>query len=104
MDYHTIGYKSLQGGWGEVGSPLNEILPVTVTMDLPISNLPPIQDPKVGVYCFRGDRVLVWRMNSFVYQYPSVCEHATFPASMIVRGHGKLFVNPRLIFRYGGLL
>lgn len=45
---------------------------------------------------------IVWRLSSFVYKYPSVCEHVTLHASMIRNGYDKLFINPRFIFRYGG--
>jgi glycosyltransferase involved in cell wall biosynthesis len=83
---------------------MNEKFPTVVAIDRPLPNLPPIVDPTVGFHCFKGADPLVWRMSSFVYQYPSVCEHVTFHASMIVQGHGKLFINPRLIFRYGGPL
>ncbi len=43
---------------------------------------------------------LVWKMHSDVFQYPVVCEHVPFHASMILNGHGKLFINPRMIFTY----
>lgn len=43
---------------------------------------------------------LVWKMSSFTYQYPCTCDHVPFHASMIVNGHDKLFINPRLIFTY----
>lgn len=72
-----------------------------VTIDTPKPHLPQIKDPKVGVI-LDNHNPLIWRMNFFVYQYPSVCEHVTFHASMIANGHTKLFINPRLIFTYGG--
>ena len=34
------------------------------------------------------------------YDSPVVCEHSTLHASMILRGHDKIFVNPNLICRY----
>lgn len=43
-----------------------------------------------------------WRCSSFVYNYPSVCEHVTFHASMIKAGYDRLFINPKLKFTYGG--
>ncbi len=70
-----------------------------VAIDTPKPHLPQIKDPEVGIML--GDS-LIWRMNFFVYQYPSVCEHVTFHASMIAKGHNKLFINPRLVFTYGG--
>lgn len=64
--------------------------------------LPDIRDQKTGVITDGNYEDIAWRMSSFVYKYPSVCEHVTLHASMIVNGHDKLFINPRLIFRYGG--
>lgn len=64
------------------------------------TNLPRITDQTVGIVLNEDPQALVWRMNSFVYQYPVVCEHVPFHASMAERGHGKLFINPRLVFRY----
>lgn len=58
-------------------------------------------NPHIGIILFEQDRPVIWRMNTFTYTYPSVCEHVPFHASMIVRGHGKLFINPRLVFTYG---
>lgn len=43
---------------------------------------------------------LVFRMNSGVCQYPCVCEHVPFHASMIVNGHDKLYINPALKLYY----
>lgn len=43
---------------------------------------------------------LIWKMSSFTYQYPCTCDHVPFHASMIVNGHNKLFINPRMIFTY----
>lgn len=43
---------------------------------------------------------LIFRMNSGVCQYPSVCEHVPFHASMWANGHDKLFINPRLVLTY----
>lgn len=63
--------------------------------------LPLLLNPHIGVICHDNPDALVWRMSSFVYQYPSVCEHVPFHASMIIRGHDKLFINPKLVFRYG---
>jgi hypothetical protein len=58
------------------------------------------QDSNVGIV-IDGDDSVIWRMSSFVYKFPSVCEHVPFHASMILNGHDRLFINPRLIFRYG---
>ncbi len=74
-----------------------------MTIEHPKPHLSKIEDPNVGVILQQGDpSPLVWRMSFFVSQYPSVCEHVAFHASMIARGHDKLFINPRLIFTYGG--
>ncbi len=73
-----------------------------VTINAPSSAFLDIHDPRVGIILDDISEDIVWRMSSFVYKYPSVCEHVAFHASMILNGHGKLFVNPRLIFRYGG--
>jgi len=62
-----------------------------------------ITDPQIGIRTFRNHDV-IWKMSSFVYKYPSVCEHVTFHASMIIRGHDKLFINPRLAFHYGDFI
>ncbi len=73
-----------------------------VTISEPLIHLPKILDPNVGVILHPDlPNPLVWRMSSFVYQYPSVCEHVPFHASMIASGHGKIFINPRMIFYYG---
>lgn len=73
-----------------------------ITIDRPVPNLPSITHPETGILRSTGEDALIWRMSHFVDRYPSVCEHVTFHASMIIRGHGKLFINPRLIFTYGG--
>lgn len=65
------------------------------------TQLPNIKDEKVGIKIPNLSQCIIWRMNSDVYKYPGVCEHVPFHASMIARGHDKLFINPRLVFRYG---
>lgn len=64
-------------------------------------NLPQIKQRTIGISLFDENCPIVWRMSSFWYQYPSVCEHVPFHASMHVNGHNKLYINPRLIFTYG---
>lgn len=64
-------------------------------------DLPDIVDQKTGVVVSNASQDIVWRMNSFTYKYPAVCEHVTFHASMIMNGYDKLFINPRLKFYYG---
>jgi hypothetical protein len=65
-----------------------------------ISSHPNIQDQNIGIILHEFENSLIWRMNTFTFGYPSVCEHVPFHASMIMNGHGKLFINPRLIFTY----
>lgn len=67
----------------------------------PCTRLSPIRDAATGIVIHDEPNALIWRMSSFVYQYPSVCEHVPFHASMIIRGHDKLYINPKLMFRYG---
>lgn len=71
-----------------------------VSIFTPTTNLPPIRDKQTGILLQDNPDALTWRMNSFVYQYPAVCEHVPFHASMIVNGHGKLFINPQMLFYY----
>lgn len=59
-----------------------------------------LKDESIGIRLTDNKDALVWRMNSFTYQFPVVCEHVSFHASMINNGHDKLFINPRLIFNY----
>lgn len=73
-----------------------------VKIDEPDIALPDERDPQTIVSIAGISDPIMWRMSSFVYKYPSVCEHVPFHASMIIRGYDKLFINPRLIFRYGG--
>lgn len=61
-----------------------------------------IKGKSIGILLEDDPYQNIWRMSSFVYRYPSVCEHVSFHAAMINRGYNKLFINPRLIFRYGG--
>jgi hypothetical protein len=76
---------------------LTNIIEITA----PIPNLPKIYDPNTGVLLHTNPDRLVWRLSSHACQYPPVCEHVPFHASMIIRGHDKLFINPRMIFTYG---
>ncbi len=73
-----------------------------ITIEEPSSKLAAIHDPQVGILTSGFSEGIIWRMSSFVYNYPSVCEHVALHASMILNEHDKLFINPRLIFRYGG--
>ncbi len=66
----------------------------------PSIGLPYIKDEEIGIMLQDTPDALVWRMNSFVYQYPVTCDTVPFHASMIVNGHGKLFINPRMLFYY----
>jgi len=71
-------------------------------IDKPRPNLPKIEHSNVGIILNDFQQPVIWRMSTFVYQYPSVCEHVPFHSSMIMKGHGKIFINPRLLFTYGG--
>jgi len=75
-----------------------------IFIPIPSPTQPNITNPQVGVRVSHNNQDIVWKMSSFVYKYPSVCEHVPFHASMIVRGHDKLFINPRLIFHYGDFI
>lgn len=61
----------------------------------------PITDPNIGIKTSFTEPRITWKMNSEVCNFPAVCEHVTFHASMIKQGHYKLFINPRLVFYYG---
>lgn len=82
---------------------LNEEIEHTSIIQKPQPHLPKIRDPMIGILLQEHSDALKWRMSSFVYQYPSVCEHVPFHASMIVQGHSKLYINPKLVFYYGDL-
>ena len=43
---------------------------------------------------------VIWRVSSGIHQYPATCEHSPLHASMIVKGHGRLFINPRIRTHY----
>ena len=66
----------------------------------PSHDLPNLLDKETGFITPDIPSEIVWRMSTFVYKYPSVCEHVPFHASMIMNGHDKIFINPRLIFQY----
>jgi len=109
QDLAKVAYKIISEGKASDHSQIltylekNKQLDAKVVINQPAINLPQIHDPNIGILLPDIDPYsLIWRMNFFVYQYPSVCEHVTFHASMIAQGHGKLFINPRLVFTYGG--
>lgn len=54
-----------------------------------------IQGVSQGIYLF--DKELFYR-NCSGYNFPVICEHVPFHASMIARGYDKLFVLPPLIY------
>lgn len=54
-----------------------------------------IQGVSQGIYMF--DKELFYR-NCSGYNFPVLCEHVTFHASMIMRGYKNLFVLPPLIY------
>ncbi len=47
-----------------------------------------------------SDDAINWRINSGGYDFPVCCEHVTFHAMMINRGHDKMFINPKMIIQY----
>ena len=54
-----------------------------------------IQGASQGIYLF--DKELFYR-NCSGYNFPVICEHVPFHASLIARGYDKLFVLPPLIY------
>ncbi len=54
-----------------------------------------IEGVSQGIYFF--DKELFYR-NCSGYNFPVICEHVPFHASMIARGYDKLFVLPPLIY------
>lgn len=63
----------------------------------PIVQLPKITEKNTGIIIKDHNDPVIWKMNAPFYQYPSVCEHVPFHATMIVNGHCQLFINPRLV-------
>lgn len=55
---------------------------------------------EMGFILGQGDDKLVFLMNSGIGQYPSVCEHVPFHASMILRGFDRLYIHPKLVLHY----
>ena len=70
-----------------------------VKVPLPSSKLPKLPY-SYGILLEENGSDFVWRLNSGVTQYPVVCEHVYFHASMINKGKDKLYINPRLKFYY----
>jgi glycosyltransferase involved in cell wall biosynthesis len=77
-----------------------EFLHNLVTIEAPVPGLPDLFQYQAPVKLPHSPHV-VWRPDSYAHQYPGTCEHVTFHAAMIARGHDKIFINPRLIFIYG---
>lgn len=67
----------------------------------PHVDLPDLKSNNIGIIISDKQDALIWRMNSFTYKYPAICEHVPLHASMIKQGCNKLFINPRMIFTYG---
>lgn len=57
-------------------------------------------NPSLGICISNSNDKIIWRMNTKTYVYPGVCEHVPFHASMILKGHGNFFINPRLFIYY----
>lgn len=81
---------------------LNDIKSLSFKANIfhPRVQLERITDRSVAIVLREAKDALIWRMNSFVYQYPVTCDTVAFHAAMILRGHGKLFINPRFILKY----
>jgi hypothetical protein len=70
-----------------------------VEIEVPVPDLPDRLSGFPGIKLPHSPQI-VWRMHQYSNQYPGVCEHVPLHASMILRGHNKIFINPRLIFIY----
>jgi hypothetical protein len=53
----------------------------------------------VGMYLFGNDGLFYY--NNSGYNYPVVCEHSTFHATMYNRGYQNMFIDPELIYYSG---
>lgn len=72
-----------------------------ITIPQAVPNLTKYDDPAIGFIVNPNfSNPVIWTMSNYMLQYPSICEHVALHASMSVRGHGKFFINPRLIFKY----
>jgi len=49
-----------------------------------------------GFYLFGKDKIFF--RNSSGYAFPILCEHVTYNASLIMKGHNRLFISPSLIY------
>ena len=56
--------------------------------------------PIIGLTLGESPNQLVWINENPEALLPAVCEHVTLHASMINKGKGKFFINPRLITHY----
>ena len=79
---------------------LNEEISEIVSFDPDQPQPVNYNDESLGFVIENDPLSTIWRMNLRVYRYPSICEHVTFHSSMAKNGHGKFFINPRMIFRY----
>lgn len=64
------------------------------------NNLKKIKDDRVGIILSASPYPIIWKMNTFAYHYPSVCEHVPFHVAMIEKNHDRLFICPKLLFYY----
>jgi hypothetical protein len=78
-----------------------------IQLQSPTKNLPYYKDQlgdfvngHDGFILENSEDKLIFRMNSGVCQYPCVCEHIPFHASMILHGYDKLYINPALVLHY----
>ena len=65
-----------------------------------VPNLPKIKHRFVGISLFKEKCPIIWRMNTYSFQFPAVCEHIPFHGAMFLRGARKLYINPRFVFYY----
>jgi hypothetical protein len=89
----------------------------TVTPDLELLTqrliaLKGLEHPQIAQYAHRDSADLEvvrlstdpssikWILNSGGHAFPVCCEHVTLHASMILHGHNKLFINPRMTMQY----
>jgi hypothetical protein len=56
----------------------------------------------LGVYLFEPKEAGgFFYHNNSGYSWPVVCEHSTFHARMTLRGQGRFFIDPELIYQSG---
>jgi len=46
------------------------------------------------------DTPVRFQINSGYYHFPVCCEHVTLHASMCLKGHSRMYINPKMVMRY----